>query len=611
MTLAEILEEQRIPLAIILVSIALTAISAFVEDLWFLAIIPIIVCGAPILIEMIKDAMNKEISAEALVIMALIGCVILEEYIAAAEVAIIMSIGELLEDVVTGQAKSGMDSLGKLKVDRANLVVEDKIVVTSVDDIKVGDIIRILPGETVPLDGTVVRGISSIDKSLITGESIPADVKPGDPVFSGTSNQYGYIDVEVTKIGSEITIARMAALMENADTDKSRIVNAADRWAKWILLGAAVITILTYVFTKDVYRALTIMVVFCPCAFALATPTGIMAAAGNMAKNGVLLKDTTALEGMARVKTIMFDKTGTLTTGNIVSLGFTPVNCNMDPKKVEGMVSSLESYSEHPLGKAITYSHEPIGNVMDFKNLPGMGVSGKVDGMDILAGNRTLMESSCPENLDKVVEEAMKQPHTTVYVGIDGRTVGFITLEDRVKDESKNTIAKIKEEGIRTVMLTGDVRSVGESVANTLGLDEVVWECLPETKLKTVSYYEEEAPTCMVGDGMNDAPSLKRATVGISMGTLGNDLAVESSDVIFMNDDIGKVPGLVRLCKRSVKTIYAGLTLSMTINIIGVILGIIGEIGPIEGAIIHNGGSFIVILLAATQIGRASCRERV
>ena len=567
-----------------------------------LSIIPIIVCGIPILIEVVKDAKNKEISAEALVLMALIGCVILQEYIAAAEVAIIMAIGELLETIVTTHARSGMDSLGRLKVSEVNLLIDGKVSKVAVNEVPIGSIIRIFPGETVPLDGIVIDGDSSIDKSMMTGESIPVDVMKGDEVFAGTSNLYGSIDVEVTRTDEDSMLSRMAELLENADADKSKMVNTADRWAKWILLGAAIITILTYLYTRDVYRALTIMVVFCPCAFVLATPTGIMAAAGNMAKKGILLRDASAIEGMNGVDTILFDKTGTLTTGNITSLGFTAINTECDTSIIEGMSSSLESRSEHPLGRAIARDHTPMGTMEDFRNIPGQGVMGIVNGHRMAIGNKLLMQSQCSENLEDVINSIDGRPFTTVLVGMDGRTIGYFALEDRVKEDSATAINELRDLNVKTIMLTGDSRMVGSHVAERLGMDDVVWECLPETKLKVVSSLEEKGNICMIGDGMNDAPSLKRATVGISMGSMGNDLAVGSSDVMIMNDDIGRIPGLVRLCRRSVRTIIAGLTLSMTINIIGVILGIVGTIGPIEGAIIHNLGSFFVILLAASLL---------
>jgi len=602
LTLVDTLKEERFPIGIIALSVVLVVVSASVPNLRALAIAPTVLCGVPILIEVIKDAKRREVSAEALVLMALVGCILMDEYIAAAEIAIIMSIGELLETIVTSQARSGMDALGRLKVGSAHLMTENGTADKPVQDIRAGDRIRLMPGEIIPLDGIIIQGFSSVDKSAITGESVPVDVGPGEKVLSGTTNLFGSLDVEIVCTAKESTIAKMERLMESADAGKSRIVDAADRWAKWIILGAMAITVSCYAFTQDLHRSLTVMVVFCPCAFVLATPTGIMAAAGNMARNGILLRDASAIEGLARVRTMLFDKTGTLTTGEISSLGFTDISSGMPKDDVESKVAALESRSEHPLGKAIASSHEPAGEVQGFVNIPGHGVSGTVDGIRICAGNRRLMEHNCPKGLETAMELSKDAPFTTVFVGIEDETVGYFGLEDRVKDDAADAVRQLKEDGIATVMITGDSRNVGESVAGKLGIDDVVWECLPETKLELVERFEEAGPSCMIGDGMNDAPSLRRATVGISMGGAGNDLAVVSSDIMFLHDDISKLPGLVRLCKRSILTIYAGLALAMTINIAGAILAVAGEIGPIAGAIIHNGGSFIVILLAATLL---------
>ena len=602
MSLNYTLKEEKLQISIIAASILIVITAALMPDFRYLALIAVVLCGYSILKEFIEDLLRKEISAEALVMTALVCCVVLGEYIAAAEVAVIMSLGELMEKVVSSNARAGIDQLGKLKVDSVHVIRNGKIEDTKIEDIEIGASIRIFPGETIPLDGIIIQGSSSVDKSIITGESMPADVSEGDEVFAGTFNLFGSFDMEVSKADSESTIARMSRLLQNADSGKSRIVGAADRWSKYILAGAAVLTVSAYLLTQDIYRALTVMVVFCPCAFVLATPAGIMAAAGNMARNGVLLKDTSAIDGLCKVDTVLFDKTGTLTAGRISSLGFVDISSELPPETVEGMVSALESYSEHPLGKAISQCHTPVGKVEDFRNIPGKGVVGTVNGIRVYAGNRDLMASECPTGLEDAVSSAKDLPSTVVFVGIKDRTVGFIALEDKVKESSKRAVKELKAMGLRTVMLTGDSSAVGSSVAKKLDLDDVVWECLPETKLRTVESLEADRITCMVGDGMNDAPSLKRATVGISMGSIGNDLSVESSDVILMNDDIGRVPGLIRLCRRSVRTIYFGLTLSMAINIIGSALGILGLIGPVMGAIIHNGGSIIVIMLAATLL---------
>ena len=602
MILSKLSDQDLAQISVTGISIIITVSAAFSEGYDYVAIVPTALCSIPIISEFIRDTLKKTISAEALVLMAIAGCILLGEYIAAAEIAIIMSIGELLEVIVTAQAKSGIDSLGRLMVEFANIPTSEGIRKVKVSEIEIGQILRVLPGEKIPLDGIIIQGNSSIDKSMITGESIPVDVSEGDRVFAGTSNQYGSFDMEVTDTNENSTVARMAELLKNADVGKSRIVNAADRWAKWILLLAAITTVVTYLVTSDIYRALTIMVVFCPCAFVLATPTGIMAAASNMARNGILLRDTSSLEGMARIKTVLFDKTGTLTSGKMKSLGFTGVSGDVDPTEMEHMVSALESFSEHPMGLAIVASHEPIGEVEDFRNIPGQGVTGNVNGHQMAAGNVRLMRSVSPDGLEDAIRMNDGSDATSVFVGMDGRTVGFIKLRDSIKPESQETIARLRKEGIQTVMLTGDTKLIGKEVSEKLDLDDVVWECLPETKLKVVEHYESKGPVCMIGDGMNDAPSLKRATVGISMGNAGNDLAIESSDLIFIDDNIGKMPGLIRLCRHSIRTIYFGLTLAMAINLAGVVLAIMGEIDPIAGAIIHNGGSFIVILLAASLL---------
>ena len=602
MTTYETLKAEKASIISIGVCILLSILAALVKDLWPLAVIATAICGVPIVKEVVNDARNRMISAEALVLAALIACLILQEFIAAAEVAIIMAIGELLEHVVTTNARSGIEALGKIKMSRARVIEGENVYNLPLEDVRVGRHIRIYPGEVIPLDGIIIQGSTSVDKSIMTGESIPVDVGVGDEVFSGTCNLHGSIDVEVTRDDSEGLLNRMTKLLENADARKSKIVGTADRWAKYILVVAVILTVGTYIVTEDVYRALTIMVVFCPCAFVLATPAGIMAAAGNMARNGVLLKDASAIEGMNKMDMILFDKTGTLTTGVIHSLGFTNVSSNMPAEKVEGLVASLESRSEHPLGMAISADHEHIGTVEDFLNIPGKGTVGTVDGIRIAAGNTELMSTEAPEGLETVRSMTEGLPFTMVYIGMDGKCVGYFRLEDTIKERSLPTIKELGEEGLKTVMLTGDNRIVAQRVADNLGIDLVVWDCRPETKLSSVEELERTGRTCMIGDGMNDAPSLRRATVGISMGVMGNDVSVESSDIVFVDDDISKIPGLYRLCKRTVRTIVAGLILAMSINIAGTVLAMLGMIGPVIGAILHNGGSIIVILLATSVL---------
>jgi heavy metal translocating P-type ATPase len=602
LSLADVLAENKVPIAAIAVCVVLALISTLDPDYELLALVPVVICGIPIAREVIEDFRELRISAETLVISAIIGCVILGEYLAAAEIAILMSLGGLLEEMVGRTARSGLESLGSLRVQHTHVIDGEDITDAPTDSVRIGSRIRVLPGETIPLDGIIIQGRSSLNKMVITGESVPVDVTVGDEVMAGTGNLQGSLDIEVTRTDADSTVSRLEELLKDASAGKSRIVNAADKWAKWILLTAAVLTVSVYILTGDVYRALTIMVVFCPCAFVLATPTGVMATAGNMVRNGVLLRNTDAIEGLASVDTVLLDKTGTLTEGKIVSRGYTDVSSGIQSETMEGMMSALESRSEHPLGRAIAMARTPCGDVGDFSSISGQGVRGIVDGKEMFMGNRTLMESFCRNGLEEVLAQTRGIPSTVVYVGLSGSTVGYVTLEDRIKDTSASAVDELRSEGLRTVMITGDSSAVGRSVTEELGLDDVVWECLPETKLRCVEHFEKDGHVCMIGDGVNDAPSLKRATVGISMGTLGNDIAVESSDIVLMNDDLGTVPGLVRLCRRSVLTIHTGLALAMGINIAGAALAAVGWLDPIAGAVMHNMGSLAVILLSSTLL---------
>ena len=600
LTIIEVIRRNGIQIGAILGSIALVIAAIAIHSISYLALIPVMVCGAPILVDVLMDIEDGRVSAEALVISAIFGCVMLEEYVAAAEIAAIMSIGNLLEKSVTEYANAGMDALKNLRADTASLIDGDTIKQVRTESVSAGSLVRVFPGGLIPLDGTIVFGASSIDRSAVTGESVPADVREGDAVLAGTVNLDGTIDVRVDRADSDSYVSHMAELLEKAAAGKSIIASMADRASKYVLLGAAMIAIATLVLTGDAYRALTVMVVFCPCAFVLATPTAIMAMAGNMARHGILLKSASAVEGMAKTKAVLFDKTGTLTEGKMVFRGFTGTD-DIDEGLVTGMVSALESRSDHPLGKALS-ACAPIGAVETFENVPGQGVVGTVDGVRLAVGNRRLMERLCPENLGKAYEAASRSSAITVFVGMDGRTVGFISLADSVKDSSVEAVSELRSLGVATVMLTGDSESVATEVRERLGLDDLVWECTPDAKIRAVEHFESDGPACMVGDGINDAPALRRASVGISMGSIGNSLAVSSSDVVFLNDDLRKLPGLLRLSKRSVRTIAAGLVTSMCVNVAGTALAMIGVIGPATGALIHNVGSLAVVLLMVSLL---------
>ena len=588
------ISEQKIPFACIVIGIAALLASFLAEWTWPIVFVPILICGVPIVWGAIVGVVKEhDITADVLVSVAIVASVLIGEYDAAAEIAIIMQIGGFLEEATVNHANASIMRLVGMRPATARVVRGGHETTVPVEDVVLGDIVRVVPGEIVPVDGMVLSGTTSVNNSILTGESVPRDVAPGDRVSSGTVNMFGSVDISVDRVGDDTTIARMTRIIENADAGKSRVVRTADRWAVYIVIIAFTVAILSYLAFQDIYRSVTVLVVFCPCALILATPTAIMAAAGNMSKRGILVKDGGAVERMASVDTILMDKTGTLTTGEIVCHGFTSTDAATDAEIIERFVSAVESRSEHPLGRAIASAHggdmEPVE---DFAYIPGRGVSGTVRGSRVTAGNEGLMRELCPENLDATLGSAAKvrdKGYTVVFSGIDGRTVGFAVLSDTLKRDS----------AIRTVMLTGDNRHVARRIADSLGMDDVVWECLPEDKLRTVVSMEGERTTCMVGDGINDAPALKRADVGIAMGGIGNEMATESADIVFVDDNVSKIGGVVRLSRRTLLTIKAGITFSIVLNSVAMILAVFGLMGPIAGALVHNIGSVIVIIMAA------------
>ena len=607
--------DQKIPFICIVVGTAALALSFLAEWAWPAVFVPIVICGVPIVWGAIVGVVKEhDITADVLVSVAIVASVLIEEYDAAAEIAIIMQIGGFLEEATVNHANKSIMRLVGMKPTTARIVSGGDERIVPVEEVSLGDVVRILPGEMVPVDGIVASGSSSVNNSILTGESVPHDISVGDRVSSGTVNMYGSVDVSVDRIGEDSTIARMARIIENADAGKSKVVRTADRWAVYIVVIAFAVAILSYVAFRDIYRSVTVLVVFCPCALILATPTAIMAATGNMSKRGILVKDGGAVERMASVDTVLMDKTGTLTTGNIECCGFTGTSEDVSPEELESLVSAVESRSEHPLGRAISAAHEGgLLDVTEFEYLPGRGVSGTVAGRRVVAGNESLMRDLCPDNLDdtlRLASKAREDGYTVILAGVDGSVCGFAVLSDTLKGCSYDAVADLRGLGLRTVMLTGDTRQVAEKMADALDMDEVVWECLPEDKLGTIESFEKEGGrTCMVGDGINDAPSLKRADVGIAMGGIGNEMATESSDIVFVDDDVSKLGGVVRLSRRTLLTIKAGIAFSIALNSVAMVMAVFGFMGPIAGALVHNIGSVIVIIMAAMLL-RFDCWTR-
>lgn len=608
-------------IAFLVISAIALAISLFVplplpfDAAW----IAIILCGVPIILEAIIGLVTAfDIKADVLVSIALIASIVIGEDFAAGEVALIMQLGALLEDLTVAKARAGIEKLVHLTPRTARRLCDGKEDVIPAEEVCRGDLLRVLPGETVPVDGVIRAGQTSINQAVMTGESLPVDKTVGDEVFSGTVNQFGAFDMEATKVGEDSSIQRMIRLVQSADAGKAKIVGIADRWATWIVVIALSAAVLTWLITGEVIRAVTILVVFCPCALVLATPTAIMAAIGNATKHSFLVREGDALERLAKVRRVTFDKTGTLTLGTPQVTEVHSFGAEFPKERLYACAAAAEQRSEHPLGKAVVRCYQnDVGAVLpeteNFEMLPGRGVYALVEGREVLAGNAELMKERNVRFEEKqlaLAEESLQKGCTVIYVAVDQKPFGFLALADTLRPEAADMIRRVKATGVVPVLLTGDHENAARQIARCVDIQALQANCLPEDKLQWIARSEEGGePVCMVGDGINDAPALKRACVGVAMGGVGSDIAVDAADIALVNDDIKELPHLIRLSKRMMLTIKCNLTFSMTLNFVAIILAITGILNPVVGALVHNAGSVVVIINSALLLNWRSKKD--
>lgn len=570
-----------------------------------IAWIAIILCGVPIILEAVIGLVTAfDIKADVLVSLALIASVCIGEDFAAGEVAFIMQLGGLLEDLTVAKARAGIEKLVHLTPRTARVISGSSEKIISAENVRVGDILRVLPGETIAVDGVIISGETSVNQAVMTGESLPVDKTAGDEVSSGTVNQFGAFEMRASKVGEDSSIQRMIKLVQSADAGKAKIVGLADRWATWIVVIALTAAALTWAITGEIIRAVTILVVFCPCSLVLATPTAIMAGIGNVTKHGFLVREGDALERLAKVKRICFDKTGTLTYGR-PEVTYTAA-VNMSGDELLAITASVESCSEHPLGKAIFKAAKdkrlPVYKAENFSMTAGRGVKGTADGRTVLSGNvKFLAENgiSVPEGTIQKADAFVNKGSTVIFTALDGIFAGFIVLSDTLRKESREMIGSLKKLGIKPVLLTGDNENAAKNIADELDITDVKAACLPEDKLKFVAKYSQSGGAAMIGDGINDAPALKCADVGIAMGGVGSDIAVDAADIALVDDDVKELPHLIALSKRMMTTIKINLTFSMVLNFTAIILAITAVLNPVVGALVHNCGSVLVIINSA------------
>ena len=588
--------EQKIDLILIIIS-TISIISSFILSLDYISWIAVILCGIPIFKECIEGLIREfDIKADLLVTIAIIASIIIGEVFAAGEIATIMAIGGFLEEYTVKKTQGRIEELARMSPQIATRIrngIEEKI---SVEDVQVGDILKVLPGESIPTDGIIINGETSIDQSTLTGESLPVDKQKRDEVFSGTINLYGSFEMKSTKVSQDSSLQKLIRLVESSKPENAKIVRTADKWATIIVVIAFTAAVLTYLFTFEIIRSVTILVVFCPCALVLATPTAIMAAIGNLTKYGILVKDGESLEELACVDELVFDKTGTLTNGTpeIVEI------ISDNPKEMMHLIASLESKSEHPLAKSIVknYKGNSLSEVNDFKMHLGLGVSGTVNGSKIIAGNESLIKS---EDIPLKFDETPQNGEIQIFVAKDKEIIGKILLADTLRKNSAKTIRKLKGLRIKTTLLTGDNEKTAHNIAKQVKIRNVKANCRPEDKTE---YLKKEQilghKVAMIGDGINDAPSLRKSNVGIAMGSIGSDISIEAADIALTNDNIEDIPQLIAVARRTIKIISTGIAFALTLNIAAMALAILGYLNPIEGALIHNIGSVIVIIYSST-----------
>ena len=568
--------------------------------------IAIILCGLPIILEAIIGLVTAfDIKADVLVSLALVASVLIGEDFAAGEVAFIMQLGALLEELTVSKARAGIEKLVHLTPQTARILTANGEKIIPAEQVAIGDRIRVLPGETIPVDGVILSGQTSINQAVMTGESLPVDKTVGDEVSSGTVNQFGAFEMEAAKVGEDSSIQRMIRLVQSADAGKAKIVGLADRWATWIVVIALSAAALTWFFSGEIIRAVTILVVFCPCALVLATPTAIMAAIGNATKHGFLVREGDALERLSKVSKVTFDKTGTLTYGTpkVTAIG----TCSdFTEQEVYAYAAAVEQFSEHPLGKAVVscYKQESEPDLLQaeqFTMIPSEGVTGVVNGKTVKAGNlKLLKEVPVSRDLAVAAGKYLMDGCTVIYVAVDNTLAGYIVLADTVRQESAKMIRDIHTLGVQPVLLTGDNQNAANVIGRQLGIEEIHANCLPEDKLKQIGAYQQQGQeVCMIGDGINDAPALKKANVGIAMGGVGSDIAVDAADIALVDDEIKELPHLLALSKKMMRTIKLNLTFSMGLNFLAIALAVTGILGPVVGALVHNAGSVVVIINSA------------
>ncbi len=581
-------------------------VKVIIDPAW----ISVIVSGLPLLYNavarLIKSRGMAKISPDLLIVIAMSAAVAIGDLFAAGEVAVIMAVGSILEEFTINRAKKGVSGLLSLAPETGRRIRDNEEEIIPVGEIMAGDILRVLPGESIPVDGVIVNGETSIDQSILTGESLPVEKSKGDDVFCGTVNRFGAFDLKAVHVGEDSTLKTMVRLVEEAQERKAPTARMVDRYAAFMVPASLLIAAVTMLLTGDVTRAVTVLLVFCPCALALATPTAVMAAVGQATKNGIIIKSGEALEAMGHVDTIAFDKTGTLTRGRLEVSDIVSFDRMMDKDVILSLTASAEAKSEHPLGKAVIACAKDHGIGYapsdDFHMTAGKGIMAGIDGRTVICGSERCIRDEgieLSEEAGEVLRAFRDSGKAVILTAIDGQVRGIIALSDIIRPAAGKMVSSLAKKGVKSVLLTGDNERAAGYFAEKAGINGICADLLPEEKSMRIEEMKDAGRTvCMVGDGVNDAVALKSADVGIAMGGAGSDIAADAADIILMSDDISKLPYLKQLSDATICTIRRSITASMAINTAALILSVMGMLGPTAGALVHNVGSCLVVMFA-------------
>ncbi len=545
---------------------------------------------------------ERDFTADIPVSIATIAAIAIGEYSAAAVVAVLLLVGGLLEDFVAARASQSLESLARLLPDRVIIRRDGRDLNVCLEDVAVGDLLLVRSGDRIAVDGLVVSGSSSVNQAAITGESLAVEKKTGDRVFAGTLNEVGAIEVHVTRVGRETTLGQIHALIEEAQASKPPIERLLSRYAKIYMPTALFAGALLWWWSGDVMRAITMLIVFCPCVIVLATPTALVAAIGSAAMRGSLIKKGAAVEALSHVDTVIFDKTGTLTAGKPRLLQIIPLGAVSQDRLLQS-AAIAEKFSEHPLGKALVSAAKDRGmNLMDperFEALPGLGIRACVGNEDVFLGSIGSLERegiAIDPSVREKVRALQASGCSVILAAIGGRTEGFLVFEDELRPQSKPVVQKLGDLGLKVVIVTGDSQATTERVARNLGVSEHFSEKMPHEKVEIVKRLQSQGhKVAFVGEGVNDGPALAQADVGIAMGIAGTDVAIETADIGLLSDDLSKMPHLIMVSRKAIATIKHNLVFSLGVLAIAVVLTVPGILTPVTGAMLHELSSIPVI----------------